>query len=374
MYMETRKEPKMYNRNIIFGLFIPLIFIGKIVRYTLMKSILVDVGIGHEWISKILYDTLKFSLFSSESVTETRGNAVTFYQRINFFNIDSYVNWEIYISIIFNILMLFVLLKVKKKLNFMQFLFICLSIIVLNIFDFCLAKEPVQMLYFLFIFIVLINKKINVKLKYVLSVLIIIFSAATLRNYYILMAFFMVISTIIINIIILKKDKIKMKDIILILLILGLCFYLILKTAQIISPDDYNELIRVRNRTSSANTDIRNWIKSSNLIIFSLNYLITIIRLVFPVELITLGPKYIPYVLYQIFISYFLICNLKNKKRNNKIKNIVLYIYCGFLLGSVTFEPDFGSWVRHEAILFPLLLLNCDAIEIKEKIGEKNEI
>ena len=43
-----------------------------------------------------------------------------------------------------------------------------------------------------------------------------------------------------------------------------------------------------------------------------------------------------------------------------------MYIYYAFLLGSATFEPDFGSWIRHEAVLFPILLILMDAIKEKE--------
>lgn len=362
-----------FNKNVIYTLFLPLIVIGKLIRHTLMKAVLVDVGIGFSWISEILYGDLKFVFWQSESNTNTRGNAITFFQKINIFNITSYNDWEIYISIIFNIILLLVVSRVKYKLSFEQFMYICLSIMVLNIFDFCLAKEPVQMLYFLLIFIVLISKRIKNQTKYIVSCLVILLSAATLRNYYLLILLFMVVSTLVCNVFLKKNRKIKITDILIIILAVGVCYYIFLNIVKHVSPGDYSELIRVRSRTSDARTDIRNFIQSSNLVIFTINYIITIIRLVFPIELLLMGPKYAPYILYQIFMSYFLIKNIKSLKQNTGVKNIVIYLYIGFILGSAAFEPDFGSWVRHEAILFPLILFSCDAIRCDKKNDDKQE-
>lgn len=363
---------KTYNKNLIYGLFLPLIFVGKIIRYTFMKKVLVDAGTGWKWLNALLDNDLKFIFWQSENDTNTRGNALAFFQKINIFNLSSYIEWEIYISIIFNLILLLIIMKTKLNLNFEQFIYICLSIIVLNIFDFCLAKEPVQMIFFILIFLALINKKIKDTHKYVISCLIIFLSAATLRNYYLLILLFMIASTVLCNIFLNKNRKIKITDIIIVLLVIGICYYLFLNILQRVSPGDYKELIRVRNRISDARTDIRNYIRSDNLVVFTLNYLITVIRLVFPLELFLMGPKYTPYILYQIFMTYFLIKNLKNIKNNNELKNIVMYIYIGFILGSAAFEPDFGSWVRHEAILFPLILFSCDSIKDKKTSKERH--
>ena len=137
-------------------------------------------------------------------------------------------------------------------------------------------------------------------------------------------------------------------------------------------PTEYSELIRVRTRSSTAASDMRNIFKSTNLLIFSFDYLIMLLRMMFPIELLRLGIKYVPYVLYQVIITYFVIKNIKSIKSNGKIKNIALYLYIGFLFASATFEPDFGSWVRHEAVLFPILLIFADIKrKDKESINEK---
>ena len=369
---ELSSNEKSYNIDIIFGIFLILVAVGKIIRYTIMKNVLVNSGIGHHFIYPILYGTGGITLFDSDSMTgDAGGNAVVIFRAINFFKINNYESWELYISVIWNIILFGLLLGVKKILNLKQFVFIGLSIIVLNIFDFTLAKEPIQMLYFIAIYYVLCLNNKSVKFKYILAIGIIAFSAISFRIYYFLIIMFMVLVQVLFNVFIIKKEKVKIKDIIIMLLVIVGFYFLFLNIMKVIMPTEYNELIRVRTRSSTAASDMRNIFKSTNLLIFSFDYLIMLLRMMFPIELLRLGIKYVPYVLYQVIITYFVIKNIKSIKSNGKIKNIALYLYIGFLFASATFEPDFGSWVRHEAVLFPILLILAD---IKRKDKErKNE-
>lgn len=370
---EFSSNEKSYNVDIIFGMFLILVAIGKIIRYTIMKNVLVNAGIGHHFIYPILYGTGGITLFDSDSMTgDAGGNAVVIFRAINFFKINNYESWELYISVIWNIILFGLLLGVKKILNLKQFVFIGLSIIVLNIFDFTLAKEPIQMLYFIAIYYVLCLNNKSVKFKYILTIGIIAFSAISFRIYYFLIIMFMVLVQVLFNVFIIKKEKVKIKDIIIMLLVIVGFYFLFLNIMKVIMPTEYSELIRVRTRSSTAASDMRNIFKSTNLLIFSFDYLIMLLRMMFPIELLRLGIKYVPYVLYQVIITYFVIKNIKSIKSNGKIKNIALYLYIGFLFASATFEPDFGSWVRHEAVLFPILLIFADIKrKDKESINEK---
>ena len=60
-------------------------------------------------------------------------------------------------------------------------------------------------------------------------------------------------------------------------------------------------------------------------------------------------------------------------KNNTKSQNLALYIYIAFILGSATFEPDFGSWVRHEAATFPILMIVTKIVQMDEKIEQEYE-
>ena len=255
----------------------------------------------------------------------------------------------------------------------MQMIFLTASIAVLNIWDFCLAKEPVQLLFFLAIYYVIISRKIDIKTKYVLSILVMLISVLYYRVYYILIVAFMMIVAFLCNNWLLKIKKIRKRDVVILLVTLVISYFIMLNVIKVLDTNSYNELIRVRTREGPANTQMVNIFKSSNLILFCIDYLIMIIRMLFPIELITMGVKYWPYVFYQFIISYFIIKDITNMKNNTKSQNLALYIYIAFILGSATFEPDFGSWVRHEAATFPILMIVTKIVQMEEKIEQEYE-
>lgn len=371
--IDNKKESgqKSVNTNLIFAIFLILVFVGKIIRYTIMKTVLVDTGIGHFLIDTILYGNNKFSLLNTDSmVSEACGNAVVIFRLINIFKIDTYIGWEIYISCIWNLILICILAGVRKNIDIKQFLFIVLSIIVLNIFDFTLAKEPIQMLYFIAIYYILMMPAKSDRFRYIGTIGVLILSTFTFRAYYLLIIMFMIFIQVLFKIFIFNKKKIKIKDIIILLITIAAFYFVFLNVVKTVMPSQYAELIRVRTRVSTAASDMRNIFKSSNLVIFSLDYLLMLLRMLFPVELLALGVKYIPYVFYQLVITYFLIGAIKNVRNNGKVKNIALYLYIGFLFASATFEPDFGSWVRHETVLFPVLLIVAN-IKKKKYEGKK---
>jgi len=363
------KKKKLYDKNIIIFLFLFLIIIAKVIRYTIMKDVLVIQSAGHGMLQEILSENLSFTLFSSETLSNSAGsNASLFFHIINFFGVETYAHFEIYITILWNLLLLFLLAKTKKELTFKELLFFILSILVLNIFCFNLAKEPMQFLYFFLMFIIMI-KNISNRWKIFLSFCVILLIAFTFRIYYFLIFIFAMAVYIIFSIFSKKKKQIKFKHIIFVFLALGVFYFLFLNLVKNIDPEIYLELIRVRTRSGEAVSEMINLLPTTNLYYFTIDYLLMIIRMLFPIELLRLGAKYLPYVIYQIIISYMVISKIKALNKNNKLTNLAISIYIGFLLGSAAFEPDFGSWVRHEAVTFPLLLVMFTMIKEKNQKG-----
>ena len=198
-------EKKTYSTKIILVLFFIFVAAGKIIRYTLMKTSLVDTGIGHFLINPILNNPIKFKLVEQDSMVSYAGvNTISIFSLINIFKLTTYTGWEIYISLIWNLILFGIIGNIKEKLDFKQFIFIVLSVMVLNIFDFTLAKEPIQMLYFIVIYCILCSNKI--KYKYLFTVLTILFSAVTFRSYFILIIMFMMLASTLCNIFIIKKE------------------------------------------------------------------------------------------------------------------------------------------------------------------------
>ena len=345
---------------------------AKGIRYSVMKKTLVDEGVGWYFINAINdSDKPKFGLTikgeENESDSSVDGNTVAIFKSINFLDLTSYYGFEIYITVIWNLIIFYIIAKHKRSYSMMESIFILMSIAVLNIFNFCLAKEPIQILYF-FMMHAIISSKLSNKSKFIGCFLIYILCFMTFRNYYVLMAAFMIFTYFIIN----KFSKnMKKSSVIIIVLSIYLCIFALMNIAKVVSIKDYDELIRVRTRTSSARSDIRVLFNSSNLYVFSLDYILVLIRILIPVELLTLGPKYFIYAVYQTMIILLIINNLKNVNVINKNAKIALYVVIAFSMGSALFEPDFGSWVRHEAVLFPIYLFMLDFYDNKKE-EEKN--
>ena len=366
------KVERKWNKN-LFLIILPLmVILGKIIRWTILKSVLVDMSIGNGMISKIINGSGWFTSLAETGISDAAGNASVFFRLINFFGLTTTVQFEIYISIIWNMILIFLIKKCKPIMNTMEFLFVSISIAVLNIWDFCLAKEPMQLLFFLIIALILFNKKLSINLKYFLTILVLVITVLYYRVYYILIILFLIIVSIVFEKYIIKQKKITKKTIIKVLILLAFIYFIMLNVIKIIDISSYNELIRVRTRSGLANTQMLNLFKSTNLILFSVDYFIMIIRMMFPVELIPMGIKYWPYAFYKILISYFVIKNVTHLKKLNKTKKLALYLYIAFLLSSATFEPDFGSWIRHEAAIIPILLIITNAIEVND-VGENDE-
>lgn len=366
-------KKKVIDKRIIIFMLVFLVLFGKFIRYSFMKDVLVNQGVGHSMISIINNGTAKFGILSSASdaLQSTSDNASKFFSLINFFNIKTYEGFEIYITIIWNLILLFIIARIKNKLALNQIIFIILSIIVLNIFDFCLAKEPVQMLFFIAIFGVLISEKLTDKKKFITSIIILLLCSIFYRTYYVLIAFFFVYVTFIFKYFTKNNKKVTFWRVLFLIICTSFVFFLILNISKIIAPTQFEELLRVRLRTSNAASDIRSLFKSTTLSIFSIDYIIILIRMLFPIELLRLGIKYLPYVIYQLMVSYVLIINIKQIKFFESSRKYALLLFIAFTLGSATFEPDFGSWIRHEAVLFPIMLIIMGVIEKRKQKNEK---
>lgn len=354
---------KYLTKQSLLVIMLLCIILGKIVRYTVMYNTLVVPGGGWHLIEIVNSGTARFGFtITGTEVNDVASNATQnacfIFSKLNFLKLaDTYYGYEILITVVFNILLLILFNKLKSLYDLKESMFIFASVAVLNIFDFCLAKEPVQMLYFILMFYILLNNKMKDYTKLFLVFCVYLLSAVSYRNYYVLMALFLLYCYFALNLILVKTKKVKSWHIL--LFIAGMfTFHLIFMNAvKIIMPSNYEELIRVRFRGESGASTIYTLFKSTQPLLFSLDYLLVILRMLFPVELLSMGSKYAVFAIYQITITIIVIKNLRNYNNLSKTRRIALAIYLAFLLGSATFEPDFGSWVRHEAVLFPVFLI-----------------
>ena len=107
-----------------------------------------------------------------------------------------------------------------------------------------------------------------------------------------------------------------------------------------------------------------------NFFIYSLNYIINTARILFPFELLFKGPLYIAFVLYQITCVAIVVRGLKKVNGNNIL---IVSLLVGYFMLLGTYEPDFGSVIRHESVLLPFFIaVNDDILKSnKAQIAKK---
>ena len=151
---------------------------------------------------------------------------------------------------------------------------------------------------------------------------------------------------------------------------------------SIVSKENYNSLVLAREGVNifrihdlDATSIINNVLPNSNIIYFFINTTINILRILFPIELLFKSINYLPFIIYQTYITYTLtmyvkknIINNKNKILNKNNLDSMFYIIISFLTVASIFEPDFGSLIRHESVLFMFILaISIDNYQYNKK-------
>lgn len=286
-----------------------------------------------------------------------------FHRLLRFLPFDTIFEWAVFWAIIMNIIFFIIFLKKNRAYTLTEYIFIFASMFILDVFIFNINKDIVQCLIILILYEISL---LNIKNIYkVLSICIVLFlESLFFRPYYI----FAALTTIIVYFVFnkaLNKDKkswIKMFIIILLLLFLGIFI------AQFIDYDAYSQLLGRRDSLAEdldANTVISDVLPGSGYFNYCLNYVINLFRMLFPLELLFKGIKYIPFFVYQVFLTINI---LKNIKLLNKQNILNLSFVTGYWLMLFASESDFGTLVRHQAILLPFYL---DIIQ--ENIGNKEK-
>lgn len=300
--------------------------------------------------------------------------AADVFSKINIFHFNTLQQWSIAIGLIFSIIIAFILVS-KKKYSIKEMIFILASIGLLNIYVFNLSKDIIQFVFILIIYVIAKNKKITNFKKMIISCVIFLIESLYFRSYYAIMA--MLIFTIYyIYLVFIKNKKINKQSVLKIIFISVLLFFVEIFIVQKISLDNYNLIMNARSSVNfyrenslDANTIINNLLgNNTNFIIFIGNYIINLIRLLFPLELLFKGYKYIIFIIYQLFITIVLLKNSRAIQENN-IFYVILFI--SSILMSAIFEPDFGSFIRHESAMTLILIELVSNLQNYSKIEQR---
>lgn len=422
-------------RNFYFW-FIPIIIAAKIVRWTVMYLKLVVMSIGNGMAVRIYLGMYHFKVSglsetsSASSVAES--NAGALFGAINFFGCYDIEEWELFISFIYNIITLFLVIDFYKRTpqaGTKENIFVYLGVAILNIFCFCLSKEPYQMLFFLLMAIAIIRGK-TYQQKSILLAVALFLTVLLSRKYYGLVLIYYFFLQYIVRYFFDNIDfhtqngrQKLISNIFSTTIIIGISYFFLLSYLSVNNEDTYSEMMnanyRDMNRASVADSEIVPFFPKGNPLFATFDYVIKIFRLLFPLELLIKGKiKYIFFIVFQLLLVLFIgrafinrrkkededededekteealatemVANdnkepekydnevelteesneedeeeaeeeeiLRQKEEDRRLtRTAALYLYLAFLLCSAAFEPDFGSWIRHQGVALPIILL-----------------
>ncbi|MFI3326551.1 MAG: hypothetical protein R3Y35_10315 [Clostridia bacterium] len=368
-------------------LFLPLlVIIGKILRWTLMYSTLISVSKGWGYVSEILSGEHTFTFLGiNDLVNGSHGEDTNMYLFFKVFralclNIpNDFYSFEIAITIVYSVILFALCKQIKRQILVSEFIFVCLAIMILNVYCFSLAKETFQMIYFYILFLVLYTDKIAKNRKFLAATIVMLFSTFTFRTYYFLIILFTLVALFLVEFAVKKKPDKPMLNVVIVFFGLISSYAIMMFVLKSTMPSLYlrmaDSLLWASSATSKSNTYTENWIATSSYdtVNVILEYGIYVLRLLFPFELLSLGIKYFPYIVYQLSMTIFTLTTLKTYATNAKSQNVALLFMLGFIFTSATFESDFGSWIRHGVVTLPLVLIMIGLINPKEiKKGEKD--
>ena len=264
-----------------------------------------------------------------------------------------------FIGFFFSIILFIILLK-NKKYSLEQYLFIYSSVALLNIYIFNISKDIIQFIIFLIIYLILKNERFKNKKKVILITSLLLLESVFFRVYYAIMAVMIIAIYYLYNKLLYNKE-INKKTVTKIITLSLTIFFSVVFIVSLISNNNYQRIIHARYGVNSlrsndmdANTMINDLFGRNNTYFtFVFNYIMNAFRLMIPIELLVKGIKYIPFIIYQTYLTILI---FKSSKKINKQNVLLLITIISFLIVSIIFEPDFGSFIRHESAMFLMFL------------------
>lgn len=349
------------NKSALLVLILPVMVIAKLmVAFFLPAKYFYDNN-------RILGMTnVTLGLADASTVDEWEGSyriASDLFVSINIGKLDTMLSWSLCLGVLFTFLLMFMMIRADAP-DLFQSIFILAAVGLLNIYIFTIGKDIIQFAFFFAVYIVLMLPFDNTLLKILGSAGILYFESMFFREYYILIAA-LILAVYVILSWFKKRGRIGLGSLLAIGVLLLAVIYAAMLSAQILMPDEYNQMLGLRagydnafGDSADSATIILNWIPGDSLPIFMVNYVINAFRMMIPVELALRGVYYWPFCIFQLMVTLYMVHLIRQLNRiNEPVLFLALCVYMGYALASFIFEPDFGSWVRHETATFPVLHL-----------------
>lgn len=349
------------NRNALLVLVLPVMVIAKLmVAFFLPDKYFYDNN-------RILGMTnVTLGLADSSSMPEWEGSyrvASDLFAKLNIGRLDTMLSWSLCLGVLFTLLLMFMILRADAP-DLFQSIFILAAVGLLNIYIFTIGKDIIQFAFFFAVYVVLLLPFDNPVVKILASAGILYFESTFFREYYILIAA-LILAVYVVLVWFRRRGQLGIGSMLNIVVILFLVIYAAMLAAQVLMPDEYDQMLGLRagyvtayGEGADSSTIIKNLIPGDGLPIFMMNYVINAFRMMIPIELFFRGVYYWPFFIFQLMVTLYMVHLISQLNRiKEPVMFLALCIYVGYILASFIFEPDFGSWVRHESATFPVLHL-----------------
>lgn len=293
--------------------------------------------------------------------------AANFFRAINIFGFTSISQWSWFLGMLLTLVVFFMVLRLPE-LDMVQTIFLLACVGLLNIYVFNIGKDAIQFLFFMAVYLVLLMPIKSSAVKIVCAAIILYFESKVFRSYYVLIAALVLAIYCILAVFRRNHRLPPAVKIIITTVTMYLLVCVMMVVASVAMHSEYEQIMGIRDYSLSSRegdvdsvTIIKNWVggdNSTNLPLFLLNYLINAVRMMIPFELAIKGVQYLPFFCFQVAVTVYL-AHLFGKldEIEDETQFLAISIFLGYVLASALFEPDFGSWVRHEADTFPVLHL-----------------
>lgn len=346
MDSKTRKN----NRDMAIKLIPFVAIIGKIVQLFFLPA-------------KYFYDSTRMigMLTGDSHMAGWAGykTTVDIFKSIDFFHFTTTTQWSIALGIIGTILLMFLISKCKEM-STSEVVYTLMATGLLNIYVFNISKEPVQFTFFFMTTIIIFLPIKNTLIKIIGCAAIFYWESNTFRTYYALMACMCLVLYLIFWLFRALFKRITVVKIIIAAIMCFVAMFSFVFACQYVDKESYEDVINVRDESKNeyASTAISNPSEvNGNFVKFMQYYVINSVRMMLPIELLFKSPGYAPFVVYQVFLLMYWFRSIKNIKKINDRAFLSLACFTAYLFGSFCFEPDFGSWVRHESASFPVFYI-----------------
>ncbi|WP_164515808.1 hypothetical protein [Bifidobacterium dolichotidis] len=286
--------------------------------------------------------------------------AANIFRSINYLGLTTMYEWSLVLGVLLTTAIV-VFLFFKSELSLLQELFWLACIVLLNIYIFTIGKDVIQFFFFYLVLLAILIPNVSIGMRVSLVAIIFIIEGLSFRSYFMLVAVFFIGIHFLLKYFHSKMDKVSILQLALTVVVF---VYFFLIVSSIVFPAEYQSIVGSRANANSARegsadakSAIINLIPGNGLLISLINYPISAIRMMIPIELLFRGVSYIPFIIFQILITVFYLRIIVAFVMKPYIKTeyiLSFEVFTAFLLVSFFFEPDFGSWVRHEMAAFPV--------------------